>query len=542
MDDRLRDDRLRRLGRDARAEVEAGLDLDAELAALAGRAPTELPVRQSVGRGRPIGWIAAAAAAVAVLVGGIWLLGDDTTIQTADPDTTALTATTPVLTTIVDTTVAPTPTTSAPPTSTSVAPEPTTSTNTSTTTTTTTVSTAPEVPIVDWRDLAWEGSGIEGSCAAGDPTCTQLLHASTGDPVTYESTTRVLTRHTRPEISVTLPESYGEAGYLFHAGPDDVVYLGVAPAVPAEQAVDVVAITLADGDAGREIGRWAGVANAVGDSELVPTPDGLVNLDCCGPDAVRPDPDAEVLVPWVDRNGEQIASTAPTIRVEVAYPDLVVHRDDPLTGSTRSWTYRPAGDWMPRGMPRVVPTFDGGFIAAEYGSGGTSIARGFVNGTVEQVVLDDVLFADSIDPAGRFLLGDASEIDGWFVRVDPFPGRTFQLGEQATIDAEAGTVTLPDLSGISADWLFDPVAFGDAVRGPLAVNEQRTITAERQAPTEWLVTVTTSNFFDDSVFADRWELSLAQAEDGRLSFVSGTWANVCQPGRGHQDFRADLCV
>jgi hypothetical protein len=88
----------------------------------------------------------------------------------------------------------------------------------------------------------------------------------------------------------------------------------------------------------------------------------------------------------------------------------------------------------------------------------------------------------------------------------------------------------------------DPVAFGDAVSGALAVNEQRTITAEQRSDTEWLVTVTTSNFFDDSVFGVRWELTLERADDGRFSFVSGQWSNVCQPNRGHQDFQPAFCV
>jgi hypothetical protein len=402
---------------------------------------------------------------------------------------------------------------------------------------------AVEVPVVDWRDLTWEGSGIEGSCVPGELTCTQLVHAADGTPVTYEPTTRVLTRHSTPEVTVTLPESYGDAGYVLHAGPDDVAYLQVAPAAPAELAADVVAVTLAPDDRGREIGRWADVANNVGDSELVPTLEGLANVNCCGPDATRPDPQGEVLVPWLDRSGEQVTSDAPTIRVEVAHPDLTVHRTDPLTGATRSWTYQPGGDWMPRGMPRIVPTFDGGFIAAESGGTGTSIARGYVGGPAEQIVLDDsVLFVDSIDPAGRFLLGDGSELDGWFVRIEPFADRTQRPADPATIDFETGTVTLPDLSGITADWLFDPVAFGAAVRGPLAVNEQRTIDASRQSESGWVVTITTSNFFDDSVAADRWDLTLEQSEDGRLAFVSGTWANSCQPGRGPQNFSTELCA
>jgi hypothetical protein len=90
--------------------------------------------------------------------------------------------------------------------------------------------------------------------------------------------------------------------------------------------------------------------------------------------------------------------------------------------------------------------------------------------------------------------------------------------------------------------VLDPVAFGDAVRGPLAPNEQRTIDAVQSSELDWTVTVTTSNFFDDSVFADRWELTLERGADGRLAFVSGAWSSSCQPGRGHQAFSTGLCV
>lgn len=395
-----------------------------------------------------------------------------------------------------------------------------------------------DVETVAWRELTWEGTSIGRSCLDEVPVCTRVIHDPDGTPISYDPVARELTRHDRPEVSVTLPEEYGERPWLYHAGPDGVVYLQVAPATPAELAADVVALTLSDDDAGREIGRWSGVVDDVGDSELIATRDGLVNVNCCG-GAIRPEPDAEVLVPWLDRDGEQVTSPAATISVEIEYPRLTVRRPDPFSGGTRSWTYEPAGEWLPRGMPRVVPTFDGGFLAAEHGTTGTSIARGFANGTVEQLVLDSsVLLVDSIDLAGRLLIAD----DERFVRVDPFPDRVPRPADQASIDVEAGTVNMPDLSGITADWLFDPVAFTDAVRGPLAVNERRAIDAEQLSDTRWLVTVTTSNFFDDSVFADRWALTLERADDGRLSFVSSTWANSCQPGRGHQDFQAELCV
>ena len=396
-----------------------------------------------------------------------------------------------------------------------------------------------EVPVVDWRDLTWEATGIEYSCVADSP-CTRVIHDADGTPISYDPVTRQLTRHSIPPVGAQLPEEYGDSPWLYHAGPDDVVYLQVDPAAPAELAADLVAVALSADDAGREVARWADVVDAVGDTELVATPDGLVNVNCCGPDQVRPTPDAEVLAPWVDRSGAEVVSTAPSIRT-TAGAELTIARSDTVPTGTREWTMRPPADWIGRGMPQVTPTFDGGFVAAlptGHAEGqGMTIARGWPNGDIEKIMIEDVLWVD-LDPSGRVLIGDGER----FVRVEPFADRTVRPGDRAEIDVEAGTVSLPDVAEISADWRMDPVAFADAVRGPLAVNEQRTITAEQQSELEWLVTVITSNFFDDSVYADRWELTLEHGDDGRFSFVSGTWANVCQPGRGHQDFRADLCV
>ena len=57
-----------------------------------------------------------------------------------------------------------------------------------------------------------------------------------------------------------------------------------------------------------------------------------------------------------------------------------------------------------------------------------------------------------------------------------------------------------------------------------------------------LVEVITANYFDDSVFAGRHSLTLERRPDGALRFVSGEFANACQPNRGHQELAAELCV
>jgi hypothetical protein len=44
------------------------------------------------------------------------------------------------------------------------------------------------------------------------------------------------------------------------------------------------------------------------------------------------------------------------------------------------------------------------------------------------------------------------------------------------------------------------------------------------------------------VFASRLQLTLSRDDDGRFRFESGQQTHACQPGRGQQDFSAELCV
>lgn len=398
--------------------------------------------------------------------------------------------------------------------------------------------TVPSTEAVDWRTLPYASAEID-ECEDGWPFCTRVIHDPAGTPISYAPDTRTLTRQAVPAVTTTLPESYGDV-WLYHAGPDDVVYLQVSPAVPGEMAADLVAVTLADGDAGREIGRWSDVVNIVGDSELVATPRGLVNVNCCGPDSIRPAPDAEVLVPWLDRSGSTVESTDPSVRVVLDGSEVTVQRTTDVTAGTREWTFEPAGDVFVRGMPQVIPTFDGGFVAAFSGDG-TTVVRGWPTGDLEQVVLaaEDATLAVALDRDGRVIVDDGDTI----VRVEAFTDRTPRPAGPIDVDVETGALSLPDLSDVDASWLADPVAFAAAVDGGPEVNEIRSIEGVQQSEFEWVVTVTVSNLFDDSAAAVRWELVLQRSDvDGRFSFVAGTWSQVCQPGRGHQDFDPTPCT
>lgn len=372
--------------------------------------------------------------------------------------------------------------------------------------------------------------------------CVQVIHASDGTPITYDSGTNVLTRHSVPPVTAALPATYGDTSIVVALGPDDVVYLRVDPTARSEESMAIVAVSLTEGDAGREIARWD-EAWRFGPTQLVPGPGGLV--ECCGTSSILPPPDATVIVPWVDRTGEAAVATGPTISVDVDDAVITVRRED--VDVARMWSPVPLGNSGFDGrFERVVPTFDGGFVTILYGADGTRIVRGYTDGRIGQVLLDrSTLIGDvgTVDPSGGFLVQTET---GAYARVDPFPGSVATWGGTVEVDVEGtGTITLPgidDAIDAGPTWASDPVAFAAAVAGEPEVNEQRTIDATEQEGGGWEVTVTTSNLFDDSVFATRWELVLRRDDTGSLRFVSGQWTQACQPDRGHQDFRAELCV
>ena len=54
------------------------------------------------------------------------------------------------------------------------------------------------------------------------------------------------------------------------------------------------------------------------------------------------------------------------------------------------------------------------------------------------------------------------------------------------------------------------------------------------------VTVTLDGLLDDSIRAERWTLNF-EPDGDTLQLTAATWAQRCQPGRGHQDFSPELC-
>lgn len=199
------------------------------------------------------------------------------------------------------------------------------------------------------------GVALECPVATTDrlPVCASLGLTLDDVAITYDPATGTLTRHdAAPVAAVT---ALGNA-FIETIGPDDVVYLAVIPPPGNDPIGDIVAVSAAADDLGRQLRRWPGAADLSGDSDLVPTPDGLVAVGCCGPDQVRPAPDAPVAFPWIGRDGGEIRADIPVVRWDLSTQTVTV--------GDRQWQLDLPTDAGGRGMPEIVTSSSGGFAGA----------------------------------------------------------------------------------------------------------------------------------------------------------------------------------
>lgn len=525
----------------ARAAMDAlvgsvdGLDVEAGLAA--ARQGSGAPMHEPPHRRR---WFAAVAAA-AVVIGGTAAL----VVVANQEDAGVLPADTVAST--IGTTPESTRSTTANSTTTV------STTTTSTTTTTTVAASITSAPPIDVATLlngvAWEDAGIDRSCRPGTGLCTRVVHDPSGIPVSYDPVARTLTRHGRDGgefVSARLPGTFSADAYLVAAGPDHVVYLNDVRQQGAEGAADLVAVALAPGDAGREIERATNRGNPGYDADFVATPAGIVTTGWYG-EGQRPSSDRAVVMSWVDRDptdGDDPGAAVDSITID-AYERLA-------TVDGRTWEVTgQAAELAPPGMPPIVRTFDGGFIAVysdTFHSPATFVVRGWPDGSVEEwaVPLPPDGWVDVIpEPMGTVLVGGNDS----FARAAPFDPVPARWGGSLTPDVESGEVDATELNAdlSSLDWTLDQspwdidaVAFASAVVGaPSSPEVLQTVDLADGPNGTFVVTVTNERFFDDSVYGERWVLTI---NSDLRSVSSITWTNSCQPGRGHQDYQAAFCV
>jgi hypothetical protein len=453
----------------------------------------------------------------------------------------------------------PTATAEPAPTSTSLAPAPTTSETTTTVVAATTPAIDPPTRDVTAALTGWNWGYARIDRACGEVwwqqqqmnqlQCTSVAVDPQGVPVSYDPVTRLVTRERREgaePVAFTLSEEYVDAS-LLAAGPDGVVYVALDNRWPSP--ADVVAFSLAPDDAGRLIERFPEALPIV-DADVMPTTNGLV-VSGWYDEGPRPAHDAAPVVPWVSRDGGSAAPVA-----------MAAFDDAMSIVQANGWQWhvdeRTVVAEQP-GSSSIVTTFDGGFLLAYSETTGamrTELIRGWRDGAVEYRQLPEELGALGqsvvLEPQGTLLLPSADS----FVRLAPFETRATGWDGGLDIDVEAGTASPVGLDEYLDSivwpptgqahlwpWGTGPLVFANAVAGgsPTSPSELRTI---EEGPVDGSiveVTVTTEGYLDDSVHGTRLAMRISTDQPGfRIAGIE--WSNTCQPGRGHQDYRADYCV
>jgi hypothetical protein len=111
-----------------------------------------------------------------------------------------------------------------------------------------------------------------------------------------------------------------------------------------------------------------------------------------------------------------------------------------------------------------------------------------------------------------------------------------------------GTVPVEGFSDFSESvdeaWERTPAAVAAVFAAPRDVEARVSVSVPARPGGASTATadVVVDGLADDSVRALRYELALERVEAAVWRVVSATWSQRCQPGRGHQEFSAALCV
>ncbi|WP_040492347.1 hypothetical protein [Ilumatobacter nonamiensis] len=408
-----------------------------------------------------------------------------------------------------------------------------------------TSTTAPPTTVAEQDD---DAIAIERTCVS-EFDCTELANTEDGRIVAYDPTVPAFRVYDsagndlQSEVPIGPDVIPADGGNLLTVGPDDVAYVRITTPGAQDPSNDLLAIPLVGDDAGQVVMSWTGL-DGTGDSTLIPRRAGLTVVPCCGPRETRPSLDAPIYR-WVDRSGGVIESEAPSFDLNLGDEGNSLTRIDGESTFTRFAL--PTVFQYPRDFPQIVATDDGGALATDVAQLRSGAARVFVkfgpdwpdNGNVYFQAIDGPSTVSLLEPSGTIVVADG----------DSFVRRTLDeiatAGWSGKIETDRdGAILAPGLNDDVAErqpyWAGDPGLFALQLKSTVGANERVTIEYD-DAPAP-VIRVTTEGFLDDSVAASQLAITTEVGDDGLLRFVSGTTTYRCQPGRGHQDFSAELCI
>ena len=201
--------------------------------------------------------------------------------------------------------------------------------------------------------------GIPLGCDDVSP-CPSVAARADGVLVAYDPTTSTVTVHEMPERSIALAGIEDPAARLVMVGPDDVAYLERS-ASDSDPVNELLAISTHPDNAGAILAR-SDPLDGSGDSSLVASGTGILQVGCCRGVVNRPDLDDPLAIAWVDHLGAVVVSDGPRLTVESDdNVTLTVVRSDGAT--QQRWPLDIDGALL-RDIPVMQPLDDGGVLVA----------------------------------------------------------------------------------------------------------------------------------------------------------------------------------
>ena len=468
-----------------RASLESTIDVEDGLRSL-GDTPLAPVVAPSPHPSRRV-WLAAVAAAAVIAVGiGFVLRDDDEAVTPATSDTTG-------------STVEPAPTTTLPEVS----------------------STLIVVPDIGARFPA----PIDPCTPREDGTpCNFPLQNDSG--VTFALTGPADITVTAPDGSSRVqPLDVPAHGPLVALGPEGEVVYVITVQDGSDPQGRLVAFSLAGDTQGDVLAISNVVVDLSGDSSLVPTRDGLVQMGDVG-ETTRPAPDDELVLPWLRWDGSETTAPGPFTSFDPATQTVTLA--DPDGAAVGSWVI-PSEVSLHRGMPTVVRGAAGVIVSGfDWVHGEHVVLRLLDGGTAQKVTIPE-----GYGLAGWWgatpILYDGSDYWYWMI-----PGYTEPApASDTTFDPGA----LFDGAFTSADEALSATVKRLTPEGPCDVAPTATV-AQRSGEGPVSAVIVYTSPCDDSVGGGRYEVTV-ELVDGFWVYTGAMHRSLCVRGSSDDPF---LCV
>lgn len=227
-------------------------------------------------------------------------------------------------------------------------------------TSTTAAPTTTSAAVIDPR-LVFEPLDLPAPDCTEEGSCTMVLATNSGRLAAVRTGDPMIT-FLDDGTTLSIDADAATTAWPITFGPEDVLYLSLTDRVSGESG-GMIAVATTGSRAGRTVASSNVPLDTSGDSTIVATAAGLVQVGCCGHGDTQPSVDETVVMGWVSASGGALPLLATDVWIEYGADDAatVVRSDD---GVEQRWTFDgPIGG---RDMPMLVATADGGVLLWQY--------------------------------------------------------------------------------------------------------------------------------------------------------------------------------